>query len=357
MSASARDVDSLPPHQSNSFAWYGPQLAARAAEWTTRLTAADVQELETAAQRFQRSGRTIAAMTAQDFPLPTLGPRLRALRSELIGGRGFALLRGLPTGRYSEQEAALVFFGLGAHIGRARSQNAAGHLLGHVQDLGRSSSDPSVRVYQTRERQSFHTDSSDVVGLLCLQTARAGGESLLVSSTTIFNEMRRQRPELLRLLLQPIATDRRGEVPPGQLPYFLIPVFTYYQQQLTCIYQRQYVNSAQRFPDAPRLTAQHVQALDLLDSLADSPSLHLSMELQPGDVQLVYNHSLLHDRTAFVDFDEPARRRHLLRLWLTVPGDRPLAPVFASRFGSVTVGDRGGIVVADTELHVPASGR
>ena len=92
-------------------------------------------------------------------------------------------------------------------------QNAQGHLLGHVRDLGVSSTDPNVRIYQTRERQTFHTDSADVVGLLCLKTAKLGGTSPLVSALSIFNEMRKQRPDLLHLLLQPIATDRRGEVP------------------------------------------------------------------------------------------------------------------------------------------------
>src|SRR5690606_36199730 len=134
-----------------------------------------------------------------------------------------------------------------------------------------------------------------------------------------FNEMRRRRPDLLRLLFQPIATDRRGEVPVGMKPYFEIPVFSWHQNYLTAIYQRQYINSAQRFPDAPRLTPQHVEALDMFDALADDPALNLHMEFQPGDVQLVHNHTLLHDRTAFVDWPEPEKKRHLLRLWLAAP--------------------------------------
>jgi alpha-ketoglutarate-dependent taurine dioxygenase len=119
------------------------------------------------------------------------------------------------------------------------------------------------------------------------------------------------------------------------------------------MYQRQYIDSAQRFPDAPRLTPQHVAALDMFDELANSSALHFSMQLEPGDIQFVYNHALLHDRTAFVDWPEAARKRHLLRLWLAIPDDRPLAPVFATKLGTVTVGERGGIVVPETKLHVP----
>ena len=191
------------------------------------------------------------------------------------------------------------------------------------------------------------------VGLLCLRPAKIGGESLLVSADTIFNEMRERRPDLLELLLEPIATDRRGEVPEGMLPYLLIPVFNFYENKVTVFYQRQYIESAQRFDDAPRLTEKHIEALDLFDELANSDELNLSMMLEKGDMQFVYNHAMLHDRTGFEDWEEIDKRRHLLRLWLSVPNDRPLPKVFASRFGSVEIGNRGGIVVPGTKFCVP----
>ncbi|MGE4080265.1 MAG: TauD/TfdA family dioxygenase, partial [Reyranella sp.] len=268
-------------------------------------------------------------------------------------GRGFLLLRGLPVERWSMREAATAFFGLGSHLGSARSQNGKGHVLGHVRDLGLDVHDPNVRIYQTNERQTYHTDSCDIVGLLCLKTAQSGGLSALVSSTTIFNEMRRRRPDLLELLFQPLATDRRGEVPEGRKPYFEIPVFSWHRGFLTALYQRQYIDSAQRFPDAPRLTPAQVEALDLFDALANDPRLHLFMAFQPGDVQLVHNHTMLHDRTGFVDWPEPERRRHLLRLWLAAADARPLPEVFAQRYGTVTIGDRGGIIVRGTRLNAP----
>ncbi|MFM1990760.1 MAG: hypothetical protein RJA99_3717 [Pseudomonadota bacterium] len=350
----ARDpVETLPPEQTGPAAWYGPQWTGRD-DWVVRLSETDVDEIEAAIAAWPaRAHGAPAPLEAADFPLPNLGPRLAAIRDELLNGRGFSLLKGLPVRRWSRRDAALAFMGLGAHLGRARSQNAAGHLLGHVRDLGLSSTDPGVRIYQTHERQTFHTDSCDVVGLLCLAEARRGGDSLLVSSTTIFNEMRRRRPDLAARLFEPLATDRRGEVPTGMKPYFEIPVFSWHAGRLTAIYQRQYIDSAQRFADAPRLAPAHVEALDLFDALAEDPALNLRMRLEPGDVQFVHNHTLLHDRTAFEDWPEPARRRHLLRLWLAVPGARPLPAVFAQRYGSVTVGDRGGIVVPGTVPVVP----
>jgi hypothetical protein len=101
------------------------------------------------------------------------------------------------------------------------------------------------------------------------------------------------------------------------------------------------------------LTAAHREALDLFDALADDPALNMTMEFKPGDVQFVHNHTLLHDRTAFEDWPEPERRRHLLRLWLAAYDARPLPAVFAQRYGSVTVGDRGGVVVAGMRLQAP----
>jgi len=343
----------LPPEQTGDAAWYGPDIIKRD-DWLMPLTAAEIAEIEAATETLVSQGTDIATITADDFPLPMLGRKLRSrIRDEVLNGRGFLLIRGLPVERWNIREAATAYFGLGAHLGTARSQNSKGHVLGHVQDLGLDAQDPTVRIYQTNQRQTFHTDSCDIVGLLCLRTAQSGGLSALVSSTTIFNEMRRQRPDLLALLFAPIATDRRGEVPAGQKPYFEIPVFNWYAGHLTAIYQRQYINSAQRFADAPRLTPAHIEALDLFDRLADDPALHMFMEFKPGDIQFVHNHTLLHDRTSFIDWPEPARRRHLLRLWLAASDARPLPEVFAQRYGSVTIGNRGGIITPGTKLHAP----
>jgi len=346
-------AQSLPPELHFASTWYGPDMEKRSGEWIHKLTSTEIAELEKAAEPLLASGKNIASLTATDFPLPTLGPKLLVLREELIRGRGFALFRGLPVEKYDERKAGTIFYGLGLHLGSPRSQNAMGHTLGHVRDLGMKSSDPNTRIYQTNERQTFHTDSADVVGLLCLKKAKKGGESLLVSASAIFNEMRKQRPDLLELLLQPIATDRRGEVPVGMKPYLLIPVFSYYKEHLTIFYQRQYIDSAQRFEDAPRLTPLHVEALDMFDRLANDPKLCLSMDLEPGDMQFVYNHALLHDRMGFLDWENPAEKRHLLRLWLSIPGDRHLPEIFATRFGSVEIGNRGGIIIKGTTLTIP----
>ncbi len=341
----------VPPMIEGPSAWYGPQMAA-SRDWIEPLAETEIAEIDAATQRLIRADKDIATITPADFPLPTLRPRLRRILDDVLNGRGFVLLRGLPVERWSKRQSATAFFGLGTHLGNARPQNAQGHVLGHVRDLGMSSRDPHVRIYQTSERQGYHTDSCDIVALLCRQTARSGGLSSLVSSVTIYNEMRRQRPDLLSVLFAPIETDRRGEVPEGKKPYFAIPVFNWHAGLLSTIYHRKYIDSARRIVGTP-LTPQQQEALDLFDALSDDPRLFLSMEFRPGDVQLVHNHTLLHDRTAFEDWSEPERKRHLLRLWLAPPEARPLPPVFAERYGSITPGKRGGVMVQGMTLCAP----
>jgi Taurine catabolism dioxygenase TauD, TfdA family len=334
-------------------AWYGSDLQQRT-DWIREFSAAELAELDAALRAFKASGAALAGISPKTFPLPLLGPRLGTTLGELLEGRGFAMLRGFPVARYTREEQAIAYMGIGSWFGRARSQNAKGHLLGHVKDLGLDISDPKVRYYQTRRKLEYHTDSVDIVGLLCLKTAKAGGESFIASSTTIYNEILKRRPDLVPALFEPYPTDRRGEVPEGMKPWFDMPIFHWHAGKLSCIYARQYIESAQQlFPEARRLTRTQVEAMDLMDALLNDPQIHLSMAFLPGDMQFLHNHQILHSRNDFENWPEPERHRHLLRLWLAPPGGRPLPEIFAPRYGSVTPGERGGIVVRGTTPKVP----
>ena len=193
------------PRLKNRSAWYGSDLA-RCNDWQERLSDAEIDEVERAYCELEKTQIDIATICAKDVRLPNLASRLQQIMDEVLNGRGFALIRGLPVERWTRRKAAIVFLIIGTHLGNLRMQNAQGHLLRHVRDLGRSSDDPNTRIYQTRERQTHHTDSCDVVGLMCLRTAKSGGISSLVSSTTIFNEMRRRRPDCSEF----DGTDRNG---------------------------------------------------------------------------------------------------------------------------------------------------
>jgi hypothetical protein len=336
-------------------AWIGAELRSHPETWTYTLSTGEIAEIEAAVAAVVAARLAVADIIRDRFPLPRFGRTLDALCREILDGRGFVLLRGLPVAGRSMLENAIAYCGIGSHFGAMCSQNAKGHLLGHVRDLGGPTAavDPNVRAYHTAERQMFHTDGSDIVGLLCLQQAKAGGLSSIVSSMAMYNRMATERPDLVRRLFAPLPFDRRGEVPAGMLPYYLMPVCTDYAGQLSVGYTRRNINSSQRHPDAPRLSPEDVEALDMFDTLANDQHLRLDMVLQPGDMQFLHNHTILHDRTAFEDWPEPERKRHLLRLWLAAPNGRPLDPTLAQRFGIVEIGNRGGIHCPGARLHAP----
>ncbi|MBL8382852.1 MAG: TauD/TfdA family dioxygenase [Burkholderiales bacterium] len=297
-------------------AWRGADLR-RSDQWLLRLSAADNDELQAALAIAKARGASIPNLTADDFPLPTLGGRIAAMLDDLVDGRGFTLVRGFDIHRHPIQDAALIYWGLGAHMGVGRAQNAQGELLGHVTDLGVDyHTDAKVRGYQTRLLLPFHNDTLDLVGLLCVHPARRGGLSRIVSSTAIHNAVLARRPDLLDVMYQPFHTDRRGEEPPGKPPYYTGAFFEWQDGRLFCRYNRSYIESAQRFAQLPRLSARQVEALDLMDSLCNDPEFHLDMNLEPGDMQFICNYTTLHSRTDYEDWPERERRRYLLRLWL-----------------------------------------
>ena len=333
-------------------AWYGPELAKRD-DWIWHLTQADIAEIDTAIRHFKSTGVAMQDISPETFPLTALKPALGAILRELQEGRGFVMVRGFPVERYRLDEAAIAYLGLGRHFGALRSSNGKGHLLGHVKDVGADISNGNTRFYQTNRRLEYHTDSADIVGLLCLQTAKSGGESFIASSVTVYNEILKRRPDLLPAAFLPYPTDRRGEVPDGLKPYFEMPIYNWHAGKLSGFYLRHYIEEAQRrFPDAPRLTRGQYEVMDLIDALVNDPAIHLQMAFLPGDMQFLHNHQIFHSRNDFENWPEPERHRHLLRLWMAPHEGRPLPEAFAPRYGSVTPGDRGGIIVPGTKLTV-----
>jgi hypothetical protein len=298
-------------------AWRGPEVTRRS-DWIVRLTAADVAELERARDHTRSRQLGLADMRRDDFPLPTLAPAIAGWARELADGRGFLLVRGLPVERWGDDDAALVYWGLGLHLGVPGAQNPAGDLLGHVVDMGEEASSPFVRRYRTRGDIAYHCDLADVVGLLCLRTPRSGGASRIASSVTVYNELLARRPDLVDRLYEPFLLDTRDEDGRGRLPYVPVPPCRHARGRLATFYHSDYFRSVVRHPEVPPFTADEQALLDLYEDIAGSPEVYLDMQFEPGDVQLISNHLVLHARTAYEDFAEPERKRHLLRLWLSL---------------------------------------
>jgi hypothetical protein len=351
----------LMPHEpiQSPAAWMAADLQNSDA-WKYWLDAEDLAELDSALAHVKSAGLDIIEITRDDFPLDKLAVKLARLRQNLLNGRGFVLLKGLPVASMSRLDAAIIYWGIGLYFGYPVPQNKRGQLLGHVVSLGEASeakpvpasNKPAVfvsttsRGYNSQERLHYHVDSGDVVGLLCLHPAKSGGLSMISSSLAIHNEIMRLRPDLLKVLYQPFWYDRRGgEVPAGRLPYYRMPVFHYHEGQFFAPYSPSSIRNAGNgtlHPELPPLTTEQREAVDLVDQLADDPRFRLSMQLDAGDIQLLNNHVILHSRTDYEDFPEPERKRHLLRLWLVTPDHHKLPHWYYDRQRG---GARGGIYV------------
>ncbi len=332
----------MPGILESSAAWYGRDLL-KDQRWLEHLSGREINEILSAVKSVNAQGISMLDMRREDFELPSLGPRMLELANELDHGRGFWVLRGLPVAQMSERDAAFAYWGLGLHMGTPVSQNARGHLLGHVTDEGVDfRSDSGARGYQTRLKLPYHTDSSDVVGLLCLHPAKTGGASSLASTTTVWNEILNRRPELAHLWFEQWYFDRRNEQQPGEAPWFASPLAAWDGERLSIRYVRPFIESTSRHEGVPELSAEQLEFLDLIDEILNEPGVALQTDFRPGDIQFLSNYALVHARTAYEDHEDPRRKRHLLRLWLTLHQAREVPADFGRGYQSGDAG-RGGI--------------
>lgn len=334
-------------------AWYGADLA-RSDDWIYTMTPAELDELDRALRVSEERCARIIDIGPDSFPLPTVAAKLHAIRDDVMEGRGVALLRQIPVDRYSREEVARLYLGIGRHMGTLRSQNADGHLLGHVCDIGHDHHHNAFqRGYGAAGPLGFHTDSVDMVALMCLHAAKSGGDSKLASSVTVHNEVWKRRPDLAPLMFEPVYRDRRGEIPEGKDPWWIMPVFQWHEGNLFSHYSSVYIRSAQRFREAKRLTDEQFEFFEFMEAVANEPEVCLRSPFAAGDIQFVNNHHVFHGRDAYEDWPEPERRRHLLRLWICPPEGPVLPPSYAERYGDIGIGNRGGIVVPGSEFKAP----
>ena len=342
-------------------AWYGPDLD-RSGDWIRTLNETHTREIAAALDRVR--DRPLFRFGRADFPLPATASLLADIGNELENGRGAVRLRGLPVERYTEDELRQIFWGIGCHLGTAVYQNATGEIMGEVRDETRLEK-PSFekvepgKVASSRSRSRstgplrWHTDRCDVIALMCVRNARAGGISKLASIPTIYNEILHRRPDLLELLCQDYWRTRPADED-GLRPdrVFAMPVFGLSGGKITSQYSRTYVEQAQEVAGVPKLTPAQNEALDLLAAVADEVCLHSPFEA--GDIQLLNNHVVYHGRTAYEDDATTRQERLLLRLWLSVPNSRRLPAGFETLWGSTEPGAvRGGVVQPDTGLRLP----
>jgi hypothetical protein len=294
--------------------------------WIEQLTAEEIEGFQSALSAARHSGKDFLSMQPEDFPLPaaSLAVLKRALK-KTQGRWGFCLLKGFPVDQWTEAETRLIYWGLGLHMGVARPQNKNSDFLTDVRDAGGEYYGKNGRGYNTNASLDFHIDFGDVVSLLCRRTAMRGGESLITSSEAIYAEVASIRPDLVEVMHQPLYFSWQGAGGKTDRAYHSCTPAGYKDGHFAFRFNLKNILAAQRdFADVPRLTTQQLALIDLLENLFPDPRFCYAMRLEQGDMQLVNNYHVIHSRTRFEDFDEEDKKRHLIRLWLAIPGCQPL---------------------------------
>ena len=310
--------------------WTGAELSSRD-DWRFEATDAESAHLvdmaRAAAARLDGDSNRLLAASPSDFDLGPFAGRADAMLERLRDGPGVALYRGLPMDDLSLLEAAAAYWAIGLRMGVAQSNNPEGDMIGHVLDAGRDYDNPKHRGYQTSATMDYHCDQTDAVGLLCIHTAKSGGLSKIASSVRLYNEVQRQRPDLLDALTGSFCWTKHGEQDANERPWYESPVFNFLDGRLCTAFGPQHIMKGHALPDAPDMTPRQREAIDFVSALAEEH--HAAMAFERGDIQFLNNYTVVHTRTGFVDWPEPERKRVLWRLWLRVPDFRPATPYSA----------------------------
>jgi Taurine catabolism dioxygenase TauD, TfdA family len=297
--------------------WHDTDVADPAA-WTITLTQEDHAELDRALAHAKAVSLDLLDIGREQFLLDGLVAKIAAVEQELINGRGFMRISALDAQRYSDDDLTMLYWGIGMHLGDPWPQNHHGHVMGDVTDQGRQPGDPRSRGNELGQvALDYHTDGSDLVGLMCLRPAKSGGLSCVANVVAIYNDLLDERPDLAAALYDELPWDTRGEQPPGSRPFYLRPVFIDHDDRLFVRFIPQYIKASQRHADSPRLTPVQREALDRVSAMANDPRYNVYMDLRPGEMQFINNYHVLHGRTAYVDDVPAGLKRHLKRLWLS----------------------------------------
>ena len=332
-------------------AWRGDALSGKDS-WIYQFSDEQIAELERLGRRFVETDPDLRFVKASDYPLDHCASAIAAWGADVDTGRGFVLARGLRTHLYSDALSSAIYYILGLHMGDPMRQNEMGDLLDHVYATSdKMLDDPGALSAKIRDLLPFHSDSSDIVSLMCLRPAKEGGASCLVSGAEIYNEILRRRPDLAPLLLEPFHWDWRRQDPRSPANTYSSPIVSIVDGVFSMYAGSLYVMTAQEYPEVPRLTEAQIEVLKLFDDITYEPGMSLEMDFRPGDIQWLSNYAALHSRTRFIDFPEPQRRRHLLRLWLRRAVGRPIPAGFGK---NAVVQDRYASRDQESTAAVPA---
>jgi Taurine catabolism dioxygenase TauD, TfdA family len=323
--------------------WKAADLEAT--DWVRALSAAQIADMDRAVRHAKAidPALDLELMTAADFPLDAMAAVLDVLRTDLIDGVGTLAFTGFPVENYTEHELRAIWWGLGLHLGTAVAQSWKGDVIGDVRDVGTGITGRIGRGYTSNVELGFHCDAADVSGLFFIKQGKTGGVSRACSSVMVHNEMLRRRPDLLSMLYETFHVSWQANEPEGAPPWYDMPVYGRVGDDLACAFVKTNITWAQHNVGAPPLRDGRLEALEMVTAVAGEPGMWVERRFDPGTMWFVNNQTIFHMRTEFTDFDEPDRKRHLFRIFLSLPNCRELPATFASFFGSTEAGAvRGG---------------
>lgn len=298
--------------------WLGREFDRGTLYWD--FTPAHLAAIDELMAKLAGDKRPFHKITKADFSQPALDADLADLLATIKTGPGLVVMRGFPVDKYTPEEMQTVYWGIGAHFGIGCSQSADGDYLGHVTNVEKAS-----RGYTTARELSLHTDSAEIVGLLCVRDAKEGGMSIYASSLKVHEIVAREHPEYLAVLERGFRCDRRGEEAPGDdavTPY-RVPVFSEQEGVLSTRFVRGVIDRGADTLGEP-LSELEKDALAFFEAVAQRDNVRFELTLRPGEASFINNYEMLHARTAFVDHDDPAKKRLLYRLWLEGEPPRPV---------------------------------
>ncbi|KAI5466071.1 hypothetical protein BGZ63DRAFT_375231 [Mariannaea sp. PMI_226] len=292
-------------------AWTGAQFANRETDYIYTLTELDLCEAKMALQHFKDLGLDGDLVSRDNFPLPTLGPRLDKIRRDVYNGKGFGVIRGLDPQKYSVEDLTVLHLGIQSYIAnRHGRQDKKGNMLVHI------IADNSSKLKAGHHRHStspitFHNEEAgDVISWLTRNTAASGGKCIISSAYTVYNVLAASRPDLIRILAR---SDW-----PFAMPHFQCrPVLFYHEGRIIINFGRVPLignNVHPRSKNLPAVTPRQIEALDAIEAVAKATQLEIST--RPGDMHFINNMSILHRRAGFINGEVPQERRHLVRMRL-----------------------------------------
>lgn len=324
-------------------AWLARDITSRS-DWIRPLTSSEKEGLLHGLAAFKASGQPLEMSCGADFPFQNIQTLIEDINAQLYRGHGVTVLKGFPIEGLDEDSIKQLYWGFTNHLGVLRPQGKDSALVNHVKNAGGVYRAAGGRGYNTNAELDFHVDFSDFVGLLCINAAKSGGISKVCSSRALFETLKQEAPALAEALTMPLYYSRQDEEAADEPPYYQTPVVAFEQGWFSCRYTRNHIRYAHRHEGASAPSELQEQAMEWIDQASRSDKFTFDMQLAPGDFQLLNNHVVLHSRTAYEDFDEPERKRSLLRSWIATPNSQPLSPLMRDAFHDHRPGAvRGGI--------------